>query len=428
MIIPLLFQYWRLRRNEKFSVKDLQRLQFNRFKSISTYAYHHSPFYRNKFDQAGITPRDIRVKEDIIRIPVTTKEELISAKNDIFARNYNEQNCFSSRTSGSTGQPFTSYFDRDAWYILKYASKLRARHACGIKTGNRMVNIDACTVSEANQKNSVASKSLMDVILKKRMLSVYDDFENHMAFYKTFKPNALYGFGTYFNEFINYIENNNIKWHHKPELIFTSAEMLSQAIREKIESYFGHRVYDIYGSTELKEVAWECPSKEGYHINEDLCYVEIIDKNEDQNNVGEIVITSLVNKGMPLIRYNLKDHGCFIMRQCSCGRPFKLIKPTYGRDADIFRLENGKRIFPYELTMAMEGIPGIFQYQIIQEDCKNIRLKIKPDKDWIEGNCGVIKGRMKKILTSNVNVAFQLTDNIDREPNGKFKVIKSIMV
>ena len=98
---------------------------------------------------------------------------------------------------------------------------------------------------------------------------------------------------------IDYAEKNQIQWY-KPELIFTSAELLDLPTRQKIENYFGKKVYDIYGSTELKEVAWECPFKRGYHINDDLYFVEVVNPNEQE--VGDIVITALTNKAMPLIR------------------------------------------------------------------------------------------------------------------------------
>ncbi|MBU1935035.1 hypothetical protein KKF04_03180 [Patescibacteria group bacterium] len=424
MNLNLLYQYWKLKRHEKLSELDIKKIQWKRLKDILDHAYNNVPFYRKKFDDEGIKPSDIKTEEDLVRIPITTKEQLVSAGTDIFAEGYSPKNCFSSKTSGSTGEPFSSYFDSKAWDILKFASKLRARRACGLAVGARIINIEACSAEEANELNKKAKKSPADLFLKKRFLSVYDKIENHIKFYNSFKPDALYSFGTYFSELIDFAKENKIEWH-KPKLIFTSSEILDPLTRKKIEDYFGPNVYDIYGTTEVKEVAWQCTSKSAYHINDDLYYVEINNNGSYPENIGEIVITTLVNKAMPLIRYSVKDLGCLEKGSCSCGLNFSLIKPVYGRYVDTFSLEDGRKVSPYQLTMSVEQVPGILQYQIVQKSKKDVLVKIKPDKGWNKESELKIDQELKNALDPNVKIEVRLTGNIEREPNGKFKVVKS---
>ncbi len=179
MNINLLYQYWKLKRQEKYSKKALSQLQWIRFKHILEYSYLNSPFYKEKFNQAGIKPDDIKTKSDLIKIPITTKEEVILAKEDIFAKGYNKDNCFSSITSGSTGQPFTSYFDSNSWNILKFASKLRARQACGLKITDRIINIDYVPVEEIKEKNLKEGRKLSNVFLSFIILDNNFDHKNH---------------------------------------------------------------------------------------------------------------------------------------------------------------------------------------------------------------------------------------------------------
>ena len=95
-------------------------------------------------------------------------------------------------------------------------------------------------------------------------------------------------------------------------------------MRKFIEKAFGAEVFDIYGCTEIKEIAWECEKHEGYHINEDDVYVEILhgESPAKPGEVGDIVLTDLRNKAMPLIRYRIGDRGLLIAGNCSCGRTF----------------------------------------------------------------------------------------------------------
>lgn len=415
MAINLLLQYWKIKSYEKYGKETLERSQWESFKEILDHAYSNCPLYKKKFSQAGIKPEDIRTRNDLIKIPVITKEELILSGDDIFAKGYNRQNCFSSRSSGSTGQPFTSYFDRDAWNILKYAAKLRARRACGLKFGARMINIEACSAEEAARMNQKA-KELKNLAVKRGFLSVYEDARNHIDFYNEFKPEALYGLGTYFCELIDFVQESKIKWH-KPDIVFTSGEMLDQLVRRKLKDYFGNKVYDIYGCSELKEIAWECPEKKGYHINDDLCLVEVV--------AGEIIVTSLINKAMPLIRFSIGDLGKLIDVPCSCGRAFALMEPTLGRSVDMVTTEDSRKISPYALTMAVENIEGILQYQIVQESKKEITIKIRAGKNWSAEKETEVRNQLKNSIGSNTNIRVQLVNKLEREPNGKFRIVKA---
>ena len=413
--------YMRLMQNTKLSPEEIEKMQWRKFKEILAYAYDQVPFYREKFQKVRITPDDIQSRKDIAKIPVTTKEELRKAGNKIFATGYAKNNCKSSRTSGAKGLPFTSYFDTQAWHLLKYASKLRARRLCLLNFGSKVVNIEC--------ENKQAIKKLnnrpwyQDKVLKLRYLTVFDDIKQHIHFYTDFKPDALYGLTSYFLQLGHYIHRNSIKWN-PPKIIFTSGEMLDVHTKNKLQNYFGSQVYDIYGSTELKEVAWECPKHEGYHINEDLYLVEFINKDKSADD-GEIVVTSLVNHAMPLIRYDTGDRGKALEKRCSCGLPFALMGPSQGRAVDYFILPDKPPVSPYALTMTIEQIQGILQYQIIQHTNVDIEVKIRPLDSCSEQMKQDIRRELKKLLGESIKIHITPYQQIPREKSGKYQVVKS---
>ena len=119
-------------------------------------------------------------------------------------------------------------------------------------------------------------------------------------------------------------------------------------MRRYIKDRYAADVFDIYGCTEIKEIAWECERHNGYHINEDEVLVEILDgdKPVGWDEVGDIVITDLRNKAMPLIRYRIGDRGLLRPGPCSCGRTFALMAPSAGRSSDFIITPNGQKLSP----------------------------------------------------------------------------------
>ncbi len=192
-----------------------------------------------------------------------------------------------------------------------------------------------------------------------------------------FSPAALYGSPSYFFLLGQYISKNNIKLTSVKK-IFTSSEYLQETVREYIKEKFEAEVFDIYGSTEFKEVAWECEKHEGYHINEDEVIIEIL-KDEipaSPGTIGNIVITDLRNSVMPLIRYQMNDKGMLIKEQCSCGRTFSTMKPFAGRSSEYIVLPNDEILSPYLFTTSIEKIEGLLQYQIIQINKNKLLVNI----------------------------------------------------
>lgn len=418
----MIFEYLDIMRTLRRSPEDIKSLQWDRFRAIVKHAYDNVPFYRQKFDAAGMCPEDIRSREDIVRIPITTKEELRAAGKSAFAINYSSKNCIASKTSGSTGTPFTSYLDLKAWYVSKYIAKWRARTQCGVTWGSRIVNVEACSPTEAARM----SRSPLRIFMGMRYLSVFDSFDAHTAFYNSFKPDYIYGLPSYFLEYGEYLDEQK-DFHSSLRGLFVSGEVLTAQSRRKIEQSFNVPVFDIYGNTELKEIAWECPAHTGYHINEDLQLVEFIHTDELKEDEGEIVVTSLNSKGMPYIRYSVGDVGVRVQEQekCSCGAPFSKMMPVRGREVDYLFTPEGNRISPYLLTTTIEQVAGVVQYQVVQRsiDCVEIFVRALPNSFELvrERLVDVLSG----LLGKNVVVQVHACTTISHEKSGKYRVVKN---
>lgn len=406
------------------SQAGILELQWKNFQKSLEHAYEKVPFYRQRFDAAGIKPGDIKTIEDLPRIPITTKRDLRAAGDTALAEGVRKENLKSSTSTGSTGQPTTTYFRKIDWLLLKHLMKYRSKRQGGLKLGQRIVRIDDGSQESARRENQL----FLNRLLKIYTLSVDAPIEEHVPIYQQLKPEVLYGMPTYFRELNEYVKTHNLDWF-RPKIIFTSGEITDAAQQRELESTLGCKTIDIYGTTEFKEVAYQCPAKTGYHINADTILVEFLNDNKPvgSGEEGDIVITSFKNRAMPLIRFDVGDRGTYDPRPCSCGNPLPLMNVILGRSVDYFTLAGGRRVAPFTLTNTLQStaVDHIFQYQIIQKSASEVVIHIVP-RDSFDGAVeDRIRAKFNDLLGPGVEVSIQTVESIPREPSGKYRVVKS---
>lgn len=403
-------EFLQLQREQQLSKERIEELKWERFKKILKHAYDNTEFYRRRFKDVGITPEDINERKDLEKIPTITREDLRDPEK-LIARGFKKHKMDSSTTSGSTGRRTTAYFDKRAWLKGKFLLKLRARLACGLSPLDRLA-----VFSEARAQNS----PLKEFFLRQKFFSILDPIEKLIPEIENYNPSAMYGFPSHFSLLAERKTDGM-----NPSRIFTSSEMLDLNTRRKIESGFRAEVFDVYGCTELKEIAWECQEHSGYHINSDWLLVEFIrNENEGMEGGGSIVVTSLYNYGMPLIRYVVGDTGHLIEDRCPCGRGLSLMNPTLGRSVDYFILPEGAMVSPYAMTCAIENIEGMKQYQIVQEERGYALVNVVPNDRFNQESEQGIKFALEKVLPG-VKVYVNLVDEIAREKSGKYRIVVS---
>jgi phenylacetate-CoA ligase len=187
-------------------------------------------------------------------------------------------------------------------------------------------------------------------------------------------------------------------------------------------------LFDVYGTSETKEIAWECEAG-SRHINADVVYVEILD---EQGAVvptgadGEIVVTLLVNRAMPLVRYRTGDRGSMLPSRCSCGRGSPLLGVISGRDSDTLELPDGSTRSPYQLTMALELVPELAQYQIVQVQRDLLRVSAvaiahtRHDVSTLERE---IHDALREVLPRDVFVEVTIVERLARGPREKLRAV-----
>ncbi len=396
--------YPRLEAAQWLAPERLQSLQWRRLQRAIERAAARSPLYRRRFRQLGIAPEDIRSLDDFRLLPPTTREEL-RAPDDLLADDLPRNRLRGSMTSGSTGRRTTSYFDERAWVLAKYLLKLRARRACGLQPWHRV----ALFQEDAPETPRFSGRT------RAQAFSIHRPIAEILPAARCFAADAYYGFPGYLVRLAE-----AARGALRPRLIFTSGELLDPLTRRAIEEGFGAPVFDVYGCTEVKEVAWECPAQGGHHLNADWVLVET----DPPEGSGKILVTPLYNRAMPLLRYEVGDTGTLLPGRCACGRGLPLVRPTLGRSVDYLRLPDGTTLAPYSLTCAVEAIEGMRQYQFVQSELHRIELKIVPSDAFDDEASTALKQALAPVLPG-VEVAVVLVPAIPPEPSGKYRIVQS---
>lgn len=399
----------RLLRQQWLSADRIQALQWSRLQSIVRHAEKQSPFHRERFRAVGFSAEDLRSWDDFARIPVTTRADLQDSER-LLAQGYAPGRMHRSHTSGSTGRPTTTYFDERAWMVGRHVLKLRARLACGLRPWDRI----------AVFQEEVPGGFHTSLAGRRASVSLHLPPAEILGDLETFAPTALYGPPSQLARLAE-------AGARLPglRLIFTSAELLDGLTRSRLERDFGAPVLDVYGCTEAKEVAWQCRERGGYHVNAEWVVAEIVE-GEDPTGLpeGTILITSLYNRGMPLLRYRVGDTGRRLEGGCSCGRGLPLIVPTAGRAVDYISLPSGGQVSPYTLTCSVETVPGLRQYQIIQETTDRVTVRVIPTGELDSGARESLQQALRPSLPG-VEVRVDVVETLPREPSGKFRVVRS---
>jgi phenylacetate-CoA ligase len=405
------FTYRKLLRSQWLDRDSLRRLQEEKLRRLVVHAYRTVPYYRKRFDESGIVPEEIRSLGDLARVPITPKSDLQAADLETITSSiYSNHRLVVDRSSGSTGYPFTVYFDHQ-FVRMRDALFLRALTTAGYRVGRRLALI-------TRPREKVSRRWL-----RWYFISNQDPPERMLAELDRIRPGTLYGCMTPLRQLALYVRETGATVH-RPQLLISTAEALDEGTRRLLEETFGAEVYDIYGLTEMGIVGWQCSERNGYHVAEDTVIVEFVPsaRGEDLH----LVMTNLELKATPLIRFQTGDIGVpGAATPCACGRAMVRLKRMEGRIVDCVQLRDGHTISPYRFTAIFKKLPGIKRYQVIQQDYDvfTVRLIVAQGAGE-QGTAEAVQRAIRSIVGHNAQVHSQIESSLDPPPGEKFRVVK----
>lgn len=405
--------------NYPYSQKTLD-LQSKRLQKIMKRCYE-IPFYRKKFESAGLTPDDIKTEKDLYKFPLTTKQELRDWINEEVKQNPDKyKDWWKDSTSGSTGMPLNMYYSpRD-----RATNMAIWIHASVVNGCNPFFDVTGCVANPAtiNNKQGLLQKF---GLLRRYMVSYSDPVENMVEMLNTRKPDFFYGNRSQFVKIAMYSEKNHISLH-KPKVCASAAEKMDKQSRRLIKAYFGDGLYDTYGCTESGMLAFQLKEKEDeYQIHHDTHIVHILDADNKPAEKGRAILTSLYHYGFPIINYDVGD-GMDTFIDESTG--LRKIREINGRISDWITLCDDSKITFQEIETIMKTKDFLQQFRFIQETKTELKLLLVARED-----CKISRESAEKLLLDElgqvtqhkVRLIFEWKDVLQPDANGKLRSIIS---
>lgn len=406
--------------------EKIQEIQLRRLRDIVSYAYHATPFYRETMDQRGIKPEDLRSIEDLRYLPIIGRADVKEHFHEMLALGVDPGKCKVTHSSGTTGEPVEYAYDAEALNFAR-ALKVREKLWCGMHPGDRWINIAMTRKRGGHQITGGSWRTLLKNYVAKGLdVDVIEDLDVQVKQILDFAPTVLQAYPTSLHAISLDMRRKHItSW--KPRLLFTVAELLGEDTRILVREVFGMEIMDIYGLIEVGDVSWQCRRAKEYHVNADAIMVEFLNDGQPvaPGEVGEIVVTNLYNKAMPLIRYRSSDAGRPSNDRCDCGCNLPMMKVIDGKVLDFLVLPDGKLISPHVPKKALLFVPGIARFQIVQNTINELDVLCEILPDWNEDTPHQIEKALRPVVGPGVQINSRQVERIERGKSGKIKVIVS---
>jgi len=394
---------------------EIRAIQANRLQETVERAYENVPFYREKLDDAGVSPDDIDGVEDITKLPMTTKEDfrdeypdgLFAVEDDAIQRIH--------ASSGTTGKPkIVSYTedDLDVWSEVV----ARSLSASGINPGDTVQNAYGYGLFTGGLGLHYGVEELGATVIPigsggtQRQVELMTDLES----------DALSCTPSY----ALYLAETAEEMGYDPRDLPTStiifgAEPCTDPMREEIEERLDVNGIDIYGLSEIigPGVSNEChEAQDGLHIWEDHFYPEVVDpmtgEPVEEGEEGELVLTTLTKEALPVLRYRTGDLTTLNYDKCECGRTMVRMDNVTGR-ADDLLIVRGVNLYPSEIEHVVLDIEGVApHYRIdLRKDGNLDIMELTIERD---GEFDGDEAELRDTVTTRLSNVLQFTpDKLD---------------
>ncbi|MBO4332481.1 MAG: phenylacetate--CoA ligase [Paludibacteraceae bacterium] len=351
---------------ETMSREEIKKLQLERLQKTIRHCMN-SPFYKKRFEEAGLKPEDIKTLEDVRKIPFTTKQDLRDTYPFGLASVPLSKCVRLHSSSGTTGNPTVilhTQKDLDEWAN----AVARCLWMVGLRPDDVFQNSSGYGMFTGGLGFQYGAERL-------GMLTVPAAAGNSLRqikFIKDFGTTAIHAIPSYLTRLHEVMEKEGVdpRKDTKLKVFAIGAEPHTEEQRKRIEDMFGVKAYNSFGMSEMcgPGVAFECKEQNGLHFWEDYYIVEIVDPETlepvPDGQIGELVLTTLNREAMPLLRYRTRDLTRVLPGDCPCGRKHIRLDRMKGRSDDMMVLR-GVNIFPIQIEKILLNYPELSSNYLI---------------------------------------------------------------
>lgn len=407
-----------------WSADEMEAFRLRRFRDVLQHAHDTVPYYRDLFARIGFDASAFGSFAELEPVPPLTRELLREHFPQLKSTIVSDDAVIRRSTGGTSGKPVTVLLDRDA-----EAERMLVNHRMYAMMGRPL---GASTLMIAGSPiDAVAWTSLRDRV-KNRLFGIdvassFNLTPEALATLAASLEDSSYrwiiAYSSVFDILAAYTEQTGQRLR-LPNII-PCAELVSSAQRDRWREAFGAEVFEIYGSREMTTIAGETPDHDGLVVSGDVYHVEITDEAGrvlPHGTPGLITISTLGERGMPLLRYQLGDVGVLAPPPTGSPWPFPRLRITHGRVLDVICCPNGKMLpgefFPHLMKEVEDSVE---RFQIVQTVIDHLAVRIVPKPRWSDATADYLRKHIRQQVGDEMTIAFELVDVIETAASGKFR-------
>jgi phenylacetate-CoA ligase len=410
---------------EYWPAERVEALQVERLRSLLAHAGRRVPYYRELFLKLHFDPRGVQRLADIEALPPLTRYDVQEHEARLLADDARQRGLDPGRTGGSTGVALRFWYDRN-FYTHAEAAAWTSDMAAGRRFGTRTAYLWGAPrdMHEFRGWRGLGRKWLRN----ERFLDSHVMWDARMRQYHRAlehrPPGVLVGFASSIYNMALYLEQNGLAPNYPQTALISSGEVLDAEMRAALERVFPAPVFDRYGSREAGLLAYECDRHTGLHLNPLDGYLECASP-DGTGEPSEMLITQFHNYTMPLIRFEIGDRAVRDERPCPCGRTAPMLRRVAGRTSAAFVSSSGELIEGYHLIAKVRVVPGVREFQLIQEDVRRLRLLVVAGPECAPEKFAAARADIAAIIGADCELSIEFVDSIPLPPSGKPQMLIS---
>lgn len=418
-LMAVLFQ---LQQSEHLSPFDLESLQLQQLHVLFSHLFQHEPFYHSRLSRAGFNPATPLTPELFRSLPILSRAELQAMGDQAFCRHIPPEHGHVRKgmTSGSTGRPLT-YAKTGLADFLWNAITLREALLAGWNFRGKLA------VCRAGSKDGEYSswgrpENIIFETGTASARSIRTDLKDQARWLSTLNPDYLITNPTNLKALCEWFDGHG-GWKGQLNGIRTLGEVVTPELRSMCQSTFKADLRDMYSAAEVGYIALQCPDYSHYHILSEFVLVEVLNEEGQAckpGEIGKVVITSLHNFAMPLIRYSIGDYA-EVGELCHCGRGQPVLKRIMGRSRNLLTFPDGRKWWPTLPPKKYVSIGSIQQIQLVQKALNKIEVRLVVKYKLDETEERALGTALADMLKHAFEFDFVYLDKIEFGPNHKFE-------
>jgi len=418
-----------LEKSQWWPRERIEALQLRRLRDLVSAAYEHTPYWRSVMDERGLSPDGIDSLADLQRFPLLEKPTLRAHRDEMVWRQEGPR-VMLVRTSGSTNEALQFYTSSNREAEIN-AARIRGHRWVGVNKGDKEVFFWGSPV-ELDTQGRI--KQVRDWLINEPLTNGFELTPDRVvqAFedWKRWRPKCVFGYPSSFVLMVDMARKAGIDLkeirRRGAEVIVTTSEMLGEVNRTIIRDAFDLPVFDSYGLREAGLVSHEC-DRQTMHTTDEHLILETIDPEtlEPTDREGELVVTSLISRVMPVIRYRTGDIVTLGDEPCPCGRRLNRIAISGGRAVEFVVTNRGKWVIGYSFIYIGRSVPGIVKFQVRQDRLGQVRVLLATDEQFPPDGAEQVKAKVRARLGSDDEIVVERVDDIRPAPSGKYRPVVS---